>query len=344
MKKFLVLVLTVAMLLSIVAIPTYAIPEGCTAIDATALVQYATVAQMYTNGLPIIRDDAQFVYATLYDLSTTIGKNPGATSREIVISDFNEEAYKDQAQFDVSYLGDGLFSYYAIWQNNAADGQTAKSVYSFSVPTAGTYEFVILGCAQIKEADVGNDKKDRGFSYSVDGGQKYQVNISDTPLIFREYTYSYSFEDAVKESANQTNTYYQMGYVYNITAELTAGDHTFEYYHLEYSNDTVLSTGNGSRLNFAGFYYQKALTAAELAEYKYPKAPETTEPAATTPIATKPAETTTAKPTATTSPETTETPATTEPATDGGCGSAIASASLIIAFAGAAFVAAKRRH
>lgn len=330
--------------MSLVAIPTSAIPDGCTAIDATALVQYATAAQMYTNGLPIIRDDAQFVYSTIYDMSASVGKTPGSGSRIVTISDFDNEAYKDQAQFDVSYLGDGVFAYNAIWQSNADNGDTAKSVYTFEVPKAGTYEFVVVGCAQIKEADVGNDKKDRGFCYSVDGGQKYQVNISDTPLVFREYLYDYSFADGVKSSADGAHAYYQMGYVYNITAELSAGNHTFEYYHLEYSNDQVLNTGNGSRLNFAGFYFQKALSAAELAEYKYPKAADVTTPEATTPAATTPTPTTTAKPAATTAPETTPAPDTTAAPSSAGCGSVVASAAVIIAFAGAAFVAAKRKH
>lgn len=349
MKKTLVLILTIAMLFSVMSISTSAIPEGCTAIDVTADVKFSTIVDMYVNGTPIIRDDAKFVYSSEADAATSIGKTPGSGDRQIIVLDFDKSLYKDQIQYDVHYIVDGLFSYPAIWQNNAEDGSTAKSVYKFTVPETGKYEFVVIGCAEIKAENVGNPEKERGFSYSFDAGQKYQVNISNSPLVFLQgYNYEYTVADAVSAVKDKTYGFYQMGCVYNITADLTAGEHTFEYYHLEYNSaDAIVNTGNSSRLNFAGFYYQKALSETELANYKYPKAPdETTTPEVTTkaPEPTTPAETTTAKPVETTpkAPAGEVTTAATQ--NEGGCGSVVSGAAVIIAFAGAAFVAAKKRH
>ena len=345
MKKALVLILTIAMMFSIMASSVSAIPAGCTAIDITAEVKFSSVVDMYKNGTPIIRDDAKFVYASESDPTATVGKAPGSDTRTIEITGFDKSLYRDQLQYDANYVDEGVFMYPAIWQNNAEDGSTAKHVYKFTVAEAGTYEFVIVGCAQIKAENVGNDAKDRGFSYSIDGGQKYQVNISDSPLIFREYTYIYSMDEASKDIADGKYTYFQMGCVYNIKADLTAGEHTFEYYHLEYSGETVLSTGNSARLNYAGFYYQKYLNETELAAYKYPAAPAETTPAPTTPK-----ETTTKAPTTTAAPTTaavtTKAPTTTTeaPKAEGGCGAVVSGAVVIVAFAGAAFVAAKRKH
>lgn len=342
MKKLLVSIIVFAMMLSMLAVGTSAAPAGCTAIDVTDQVKFMSVVDMYKSGTPIIRDDARFVYSSEFDPATSVGKDPGKGTRTIEITDFDEEAYKDQLQFDQHYFDDGMFAYPCIWQNNAEDGATAKGVYKFTVETAGTYEIVVLGCGQIKAENVGNDAKDRGFSYSIDGGQKYQVNISDTPLIFREYSYVYSMEDASKDLADGKYTYYQIGCVYNIKVELTAGEHTFEFGHLEYSGETVLNTGNGPRLNFAGFYYQKYLDDAALAAYKYPKAPEET----TTPeVTTTKAPVTTPKPAVTTVPDATTTPTastTAAASTSGGCGSVVSGVAVIIAFAGAAFVVSKK--
>jgi len=346
MKKTLVLFLTIAMLFSVMSISTSAIPEGCTAIDVTANVKFSSVVDMYVNGTPIIRDDAKFVYASESDASTTIGKQPGSGIRTIVVMDFDKNTYKDQLQYDVHFIDEGVFAYPAIWQNNAEDGATAKSVYKFSVPAAGKYEFVVLGAAEIKAENVGNPEKERGFSYSIDGGQKFQVNISDSPLVCRGYNYEYKIEDAQKAVKDKTHDYYQIGCVYNITADLTAGEHTFEYYHLEYNSaGNVVNTGNSSRLNFAGFYFQKALSESELANYKYPVAPVATTPAPTTPKVTTKAPDTTPAPT--TPDVTTKTPDVTTPDSvqnEGGCGAVVSGAAVIIAFAGAAFVAAKRKH
>lgn len=350
MKKALVLILTIAMLFSALSISTSAIPEGCTAIDITANVKFSTVVDMYVNGTPIIRDDAKFVYASEYDLTASVGKAPGSGTRTIEVQKFDKKLYKDQIQFDVHFIDEGVFMYPAIWQNNAEDGSTAKAVYKFTVPEAGKYEFVVIGCAEIKAENVGKPEKERGFSYAIDGGQKYQVNISNSPLVFLQgYNYVFSVEDAQKAVANKTYEFYQMGCVYNITADLTAGEHTFEYYHLEYNSaDGIMNTGNSSRLNYAGFYYQKYLDETALKAYKYPEAPEETTAAPTTPKETTKAPATTTKaPAATNAPSTTtKAPAVTTaaPKNEAGCGSIVSGAAVIIAFAGAAFVAAKRKH
>ncbi len=345
MKKILVTTIIMAMLLSLVAVSAAAAPEGCTAIDVTADVKFASSLVMYRDGLAIIRDDAVYVDCQEYDLTLTEAKAPGAGTRIITISDFDEAAYKDQLQFDYSYFGEGTWGYNMTWANCHDDTKSSKMVYKFTVPESGEYEFVIVGAAQIKAENVGNDAKDRGFSYSIDGGQKYQVNISDSPLIFRDYTYAYTMAEGLACEADGTYLLYVPGYVYNIKAHLTAGEHTFEYYHLEWSGETDLRGGNGPRLNYAGFYYQKAIDAIAFENYVYPIAATTTEEITTEAATTEEITTEAPGDDATEAPgnDATQAPAdTTEPAKSG-CGSTVSVAAIVLAFAGSCFVISKKR-
>ncbi len=350
MKKLLVSVIVLAMVLSLAIMPAAAIPEGCTAIDITNDVKFASTVQMYQNGLPIIRDDAFFVESLEYT-SDSVGTESNGV-RIITIQDFDASLYKDQLAFDVHYAEDGVFGYSCLWAANASDGSTSKLVYEVDIPADGVYEFVFVGAAQIKESNVGNDAKDRGFCYSVDGGQKYQVNISDTPMTFSgDYPYNYTTEQANQAIADGSKTYYQIGYAYGIQEQLSAGKHTIEYYHLEYSGETVVNTGNSSRLNFAGFYVQKYLDPIAAGNYKYPVAQEQTTAEQTTEA---PAPDTTKAPEVETpdttkapegeAPEATQAPApdTTEAKKEGGCGGMISIAALVVSMA-AAFVIIKRK-
>ena len=360
MKKLLVFVTLFALLLSASALGVSAAIDASTLetpTDITADVKWVTLYDLYAQQLPVVRDDAQLIFANEYD-ATKAGKAPGAGVRTITISDWAEKGMK--SYFNNYYdLEDGVFCFDStVWANvveNDNWDDRGQLVYEFTVSEAGTYEFVFLGCAQIKDADVDNDAKDRGFAFSIDNGKLSQVNISDTRGIFREYKYTYSGAELEEKKVTVTNGensyYFEPTYYYGITAELSAGTHTLEFYHLFNSGETKL-TGNGARINFIGFYVEKYLTDAELADYKYP---ETTPAETTTPSPAK--ETTTPEPekeTTTPEPEKETTPAdkgttpapkdtsTTAPEKSG-CGS-VMSLAVLAAVIPAAVVLWKRKH
>ncbi len=361
MKKILslaiVLILAVAMCL-----PTFA-TEAAPAEDITADVKFATAMEIYTGFLPVVRTDAQFIaYDTYVNGGDENFKAPGTGQRTITLMGFPfVNFFNDNFVVDISKKDEYvLMQYPACWQNNYTNGSPAKFVYNVDIPKDGIYEFVVVGCAQIKEADVDNDAKDRGFSISVDGQNKKQVNISDTQLTFRDYSYEYSVDDVKNTNittANGVNSkYFQVGYVYNITYELTKGTHTIEFYHLETSGGNRVDGGNSSRLNFMGMYVQEFLTDVELANYKYPETSEIIETDAPTQPATEAPKTepvTEAPKTepVTDAPKTTPTtkapdaPATTA-ASGGksGCGSFVGyGAVVMVAVLGSALVVTKRK-
>lgn len=376
MKKIIALALAVIMLCALAAVPASAIPEGCTAIDITSDVKFMTVYEMYKTGTPIVRDDALFINVQ-DDLKTDEPDYvaPGGMGglRKIFITDFDPRGKEDQLQFDPFYIDlgpsddgsapGGYWEYAAIWPNIPKDieGYTkARVVYEFEVKTPGEYEFVFVGAAQIKAGDVGNDAKDRGFTYSIDNGQKYQVNVSDSPMVFREYLYDYTCKEAEEGKDGEPLYYYQMACVYNIKAELSVGKHTIEYYHLEYSGDTVTDGSNGSRLNLGGIFVQKYLDEVALASYTYPKyVPDETDSDSESESATQPAtpvdsesgsaeasDSETQKPEEPTKADTQkpDDPKTTDPATnDGGCKSVVVSSAAMIVLACAACVALKKK-
>ena len=376
MKKIIALALAVIMLCAIAAVPASAIPEGCTAIDITSDVKFMTTYEMYKTGTPIIRDDALFINVQ-DDLKTDepdyVAPGGMGAARKIFITDFDPRGKEDQLQYDPFYIDlgpsedgsapGGYWEYAAIWPNIPKDipnYSKARVVYEFEVNTPGEYEFVFVGAAQIKVANVGDDSKDRGFTYSIDNGQKYQVNVSDSPMVFREYAYDYTCKEAEEGKDGDQYYYYQMACVYNIKAELSVGKHTIEYYHLEYSGDTVTDGGNGSRLNLGGIFVQKYLDEVALASYTYPAyVPEDTEqPTETveTPTTTvegvdsgsaEPSESETKKAEEPTNADTKkpDEPKPTEPVANnnGGCKSVVASSAAMIVLACAACVALKKK-
>lgn len=356
MKKILSILMITALVVSMLTFTTSAadaLPQ-----DITADIKWVTAYDMYAQKLPIVRADAVFIPAPEYDASK-VAKAAGAGMRTITFTDW--EAAGMEFYFDDYFnLGDGYFMYDAVWANsNETEYDHGLLQYTFEVEEAGTYELVVVGCAQIKADAVDNDEKDRGFAFSFDGGEIKQVNISDTLGIFRDYSYTYDKAelDATKEvtTNGENSKYYQMTYFYGIPVELTAGTHTFEYYHLFYSGEFVFQSGNGPRLNYAGAYVQKFLTDAELENYQYPvietqevtttEAPVTTEapketeaPKDTEPEA--PADTTTAAPT--TDAPATDAPTTDAPAASGGCGGFVA-LGIVAALIPAAVVIRKKR-
>ena len=351
MKKFLAAVLCI-LVISSLAFPVFADK----ATDLTPDVKVATVIQMYDGKLPIVRTDAQFVPATRYtndENNTENWKAPGNKVRDIAIDEVDWQPYfYDDFLYDNEITDRfALFSYDCIWSEIPGSMN-----YNFTVPRDDLYEFVIVGCGQITDANLDVDAKDRGFSFSVDGGPKSQVNLSDTLAIFRAYTYNYTRTEAIESQIKTTNgensNVYQMCYVYNIVVPLTKGDHVLNYYHLEYSGESDVSASTSSRLNFAGFYVQRSLSDAELEAYVYPEIttlPEETTPEVTTAEQTT-AEQTTAEEVVETTPAevvTTATPTVTttapEPAKKG-CGSSIAAGFVAaVAMLGSAVVIRRKK-
>lgn len=367
MKKTIAFVLLLALVSAFVAIPASAIPEGCTAVDITDQVKFASVVQTYKDRLPIVRADAELIAGNSHRTDSANYVAPGGGTRNITVTDFDQTNCMDMLQFDPFYNIDlaidkdplpGVWSYGGcVWANVPVDGDKnpigkALLVYDFEVAEAGTYEFVFVGAAQIKPGDMNNDAKDRGFTYSIDGGSKYQVNVSDSPLVFNFDKYNY---DYTTEQALTTKDFYQMGYVYGITAELTAGKHTLEFMHLEYSGDTVTDGSNNSRINLAGIFVQKYLDELALAAYEYPafempaqsdteseQGSQSEEPSESMtdepeskeePVNTNNTEAQTKKP---------EDPGTEKPKNEGGCKSAVISSVAVVVMACAAAVALKK--
>lgn len=365
MKKIISLVL-VCIMAAAVCVPAFATEAATPVEDITADVKFTTVTEIYTQFLPVIRTDAQFISWDSYTNGGADGfKAPGSGTRTVTMFDFPfVNFFNDRFVVDVSkseqYV---LLSYSSGWANKSDNFPHGELLYTVDIPADGIYEFVVVGCAQITDANVDNDAKDRGFTISVDGGTKRQVNTSDTQLTFRDYSYDYSVNDIATTNittANGVNSkYYQVGYVQNITFELTKGTHTIEFAHLYSSGDTEMS-GNGSRLNFMGIYVQEFLTDVELAAYTYPATEpivETTAPETTKPETTKAADTTAVPKTETTAAPTVddnttaandnkgnEPETTAAPATSGGCGSIVGcGAVVLVTILGSALVASKRK-
>ena len=168
MKKIIALALAVIMLCALAAVPASAIPEGCTAIDITSNVKFMTTYEMYKTGTPIVRDDALFINVQddlKIDEPDYYAPGGMGKSRDITIMGLNLKDKMDQLQYDPFFLmpeseeywPDSTWMYYAIWPNipKNIEGYTkARVVYEFEVKTPGEYEFVFVGAAQIKKADI----------------------------------------------------------------------------------------------------------------------------------------------------------------------------------------------
>ena len=354
MKKLTALLVAIVLLFNVMAIMASA--EYARPTDITADIKWVTAYDMYAGKLPVVRADAVFMPAYDYD-PALIASAPGSGLRMITFTDW-EAAGMENYFDDYFNLGDGFFGYDAVWANSGSDPYDhGRLSYKFTVEEAGTYELVIVGCGQIKAENVDNDAKDRGFVYQIDGGEMFQVNISDTAGTFRDYTYDYdkaALEAGTITTTNGVNSQlYQMVYYYGMQMYLEPGEHTLDYYHLFYSGETLFESGNGPRLNYAGAYVQKYLTGVEWENYKYPEttaAPETTEepkPETTkAPETEAPAVEETEAPTvdATEAPvaDATEAPAATEPAAKSGCG-AMVGFGTILALIPAAVMLKKKR-
>ena len=351
MKKLTAILVAIVLMLNMMAIMASAADTTAKPIDITNDIKWVTAYEMYEKKLPVVRADAVFVPAMDYQAATA----PGSGIRTIMFTDWETSGMTNYFD-DYFNCDDGVFMYEAVWANSVADPYDHGLMsYTFEVAESGTYEIVIVGAGQIKADAVDNDAKDRGFVVQVDDGDLQQVNISDTAGVFRDYSYSYGKADLEAGLITTTNgvnsQHYQMTYYYGIQVHLTAGTHTLNYYHLFYSGETNIESGNGPRLNYAGAYVQKYLTGVEWESYQYPEttAPETTaEPETTQAPETKAPETDapTEAPEVTEAPETqapeTKAPETQAPKSEGGCGSMVGFAT-IIALVPAALVLKKKR-
>ncbi len=353
MKKITAILVAIVLMMNMMVIMTSALDEDATAIDITNEIKWTTAYDMYAQKLPIVRADAVYIPAQDYDMS--ISAAPGSGIRMVTFTDWatsGMEQYFD----DYFFGGDGFFMYDAVWANsNSAPYDHGRLSYKFTVEAAGTYELVFVGCGQIKAENVDNDSKDRGFAFQVDGGEIRQVNISDTAGAFRDYSYNYSKADLDASVIGVTNgvnsQHYQAVYYYGIQVDLTAGEHTLDFYHLFFSGEYKFESGNGPRLNYMGAYVQKYLNDFELASYVYPelvitteeettevpkpettKAPETEAPATEAPATEAPA----------TEAPATQAPTTEAPKSEGGCG-AMVGFGTILALIPAALVIKKKR-
>lgn len=364
MKKIISLFIIAMMLVPMLALSTSAAIDASTLgtpTDITDDVKWITSYDLYLNKVPVVRADAQLITADEYDMSLC-EKTPGSGLRTVTFLDWEEKGMTSffDDEFD---CGDGVFGYYSTqWYNVIANDNwddRAKVTFSFDVDEAGTYEFVFLGCAQIKADAVGDPSKDRGFSFSVDGGDIKSVNASKTKAIFRDYSYSYSQADLEAGYDGDNTKYFQPTYFYGITADLTAGKHTLEFYDLFYGSDGTKLTGNGSRMNFMGFYVEKFLDESQFDSYVYPvietqetttviitdsttvsDGPGTSDPTPTTTPAPADNENNTPETTTTPAPgeTTTKAPDSEKPAEKKGCGSAVIGLGVIMALVPAALI------
>ena len=350
MKKLVGFLLILSLLVGMMTFAAFA--EDELPRDITDEIKWITAYDMYMQRLPVVRDDAVFIHPMDYEASTA----PGSGIRDIIFTDWEEVGMEEYFD-DYFSFGDGYFTYDAVWANSVSDPYDHGLMsYTFEVEEDGTYELVFVGTAQIKEENVDNDGKDRGFVFRVDNGELRQVNISDTSGTFREYAYEYSgadLEDTKIQTANGVNSYYyQMTYYYGIQVELTAGEHTLEFYHLFYSGETLFESGNGTRLNFAGAYVQKWLSESELKDYTYPSdetVEETTAEITEEPTETEaPTDSVTEAPTETEAPTSVETTveSVTVPCTESvegsGCGSIVGLGTAVVAMVAALMLYRRR--
>ena len=343
----------VVLLLNVMAVMSSAADVKPT--DITNDIKWVTAYEMYEKKLPVVRADAVFMNAMDYTAATA----PGSGIRMITFTDWAEKGFEEYFD-DYFHDGDGFFFYDAVWANSTKDPEPYDHgllSYTFEVAESGTYELVIVGAGQIKAENVDNDEKDRGFTFQIDDGEMFQVNISDTSGAFRDYTYNYGKADIEAGTIATTNgvnsQLYQMTYYYGMQVYLTAGTHTLNYYHLFYSGEFNFESGNGPRLNYAGAYVQKYLTGIEWDNYVYPEttAPETTAEPETTPApeTTKAPETEAPKeteaPAVTEAPAATKAPETTKaPEKTGGCGSMMSIGAVLAVLPVAALVIKKKRN
>lgn len=361
MKKILSVILSAMMILSICTMFTISSSAAIDAFDATTLgkpedfteqVKWATVYQVYKNKLPIVRADAIFLSGADFDYCTA----PGTGTRTVTFTDWKEQGMTPFFNDDFC-LDEGTFYYYGcVWANKTDCGEwddRGRFSCKFTVEEAGTYEIVVLGCAQIKADVADNPAKERGFAYDIDGKGLAQVNTSKTYGSFGgDYLYTYSEADLKAGyetyAATKESGYYEPTYYYGITFDLTAGEHTLDIYTLFYTSDGAKVTGNGPRLNFIAAYVEKAISDAEFENYKYPETEAETTAEATTAAATTAAPVTTKAPDNTTAPETkaaevTTKTETTEPAIKSGCGGTMGLAA-IVALVPAALCIKRKKH
>ncbi len=223
--------------------------------------KYVSAYNMYRDKLPIVRYDAIEVHADQYDRTLSV-PNPGRETAAVKIEGSDFEDYFG----DYWNLGGGVFLYdSAVNPENKYFDVTSthtRIVYTFTVPEDGKYEFVFVANARTDNVSIY-----RGFAYTIDDSDFYQIRCEKTGSVFNQSPkYEYSVSDL---EAGGTNCY-QPTYYYNLTAELSAGTHTLSYYPLLGFNGITGLPIDECGMDLHGFYVQKYLTEQELAVYEYP--------------------------------------------------------------------------
>ena len=227
----------------------FAVCISAAATDVTDKTKFIFAVDDEFNNIGVIHDDATFVgWADNKEAKGyALGTKEDFTGAGFVTGDFTACGNKVRI---VNRLDLGTTTDYSmVWMGGtkSADkgGNDAAIVYEITVSESGTYEFIFAGTAQ-RKASAGEEAPRRGFCYTVDGGTKYQVDCNDILFTADSYVYDYTYENTIQNKG----AYFCVGYAYGITADLSAGTHQIEIYHLE---DLFTS----SRLNYYGFYYQK---------------------------------------------------------------------------------------
>jgi len=239
MKKLFSFVLIACMFATFIIVPASA---EIVSDDITSDVLFLYDMDMEELGIDLIKDNASFVGSSSFTTNTT-AVDPGGYN----LVDNRSLAYT---------LTDGTIinkSFSMLWMNNPSTDSgvavnDAKLGYTFNVETAGTYEFIFVMTA----VRTTEEAAQRGFGYSIDSSSKKLVNIDNA--ISMAYSYTYSYSDMVFNGKG--DSYFQPGYVYGITADLTVGAHTLDFYHYE-------DWGANGRPNYGGFYYQPVTDAAQ---------------------------------------------------------------------------------
>ena len=218
----------------------------------------STAYEIYKGTLPVVRYDAQEIYAFEYDQNMRPAQEIGK-SVEIRVNGWEAQDFFG----DYWSMGNGRFMYdTTVCQKPVLPDVSTlydSLEYSFEVKEGGTYELVFVVAGQTGESE-------RGFAFSVDDGTVYQINCTNENGIQSGAKHEYSVSDLESDPWSC----YQPSYYHNVKVELTPGKHTLQFYPLVEDSQGNRCTGDGHAVDFMGFYVQSYLTEEQLAQYEYP--------------------------------------------------------------------------
>ncbi len=235
----------------------------------------STVYEMYRDQLPLVRHDAIEVFATAFNAQINL-ISPVSYPAELMITGTDSKVFEDYFG-DYFNVGGGAFYYEGLKNpDDSADANLWRDVleYTFTVPADGEYELVFLACGDLTDAD-------RGFSYSVDGGNISQINCTKTKGVFENRVYQTTAEALEKTKENANSASYMPAYYYGLSITLSAGTHTLQFYPLLQDAQGNAHRGGNHNMELISFYVQPYLSEDALESYEYPykrpvKLPEST--------------------------------------------------------------------